>query len=168
MENLENEIWKDIIGYEGLYQVSNLGRVKNPFKILKSAIDRYGYEKVSLTKNKISKSFKVHRLVAINFIPNPENKDSVNHIDHNKLNNLPENLEWVNHRENMNHHFLNNNKNQASKYVGITWHKHEKKWYARVKSNGKYIFKKTFKSEEEAYEARIKFLNENNMITKYN
>ena len=161
------EIWKDVIGYEDLYKVSSLGQiqVKSNLKFLRPAIDKYGYTKVNLHKNGKSKCFKIHRLVAIAFISNPENKDSVNHIDHNKLNNCVENLEWVTHRENMNHHFANQKK--ASKYVGVTWHKHDRKWYARVKENGKYIFVKTFKTEEEAYQARTQFLIEKNMVTKY-
>lgn len=162
------EIWKDILDYEDLYQVSNLGQIQSKLnlKVLKPAIDRYGYTKVGLTKNGKTKSFKVHRLVAIAFLPNPDNKEQVNHKDHNKLNNNVENLEWVSHRENMIHHFSKQKK--TSKYVGVNWHKHEKKWYSRVKDKGKFIFVKTFKTEEEAYEARIKFLIENNMITKYN
>ena len=78
MDNLSNEIWKDVIGYETLYQVSNLGRVKSIGKanehLLKGRDDTNGYLKVALYKNKICKNFKIHRLVAIAFIENNWNR----------------------------------------------------------------------------------------------
>ena len=97
-----NEEWRDIGGYEGLYQVSNLGRVrslrdKNNKKrelILKPKIMRNGYLKVDLCKNGKQKTFTVHRLVATVFISNPKNFPVVNHKDENKLNNNVSNLEW--------------------------------------------------------------------------
>lgn len=97
-----NEEWRDIKGYEGLYQVSNLGRVKslrdkNNKKrelILKPKIMRNGYLKVDLCKNGKQKTFTVHRLVATVFISNPKNFPTVNHKDENKLNNNVSNLEW--------------------------------------------------------------------------
>lgn len=91
------EIWKDIVGYEGLYQVSNLGRVKSSFrykKILKQFEDNKDYLRVTLYKNNKSKSIKVHKLVAEAFIPNPNNYNCVNHKDENKTNNNVENLEF--------------------------------------------------------------------------
>ena len=101
------EIWKDIEGYEGLYQVSNLGRVKSKHRvserILKPSINSRGYMLVILSKNGEYKSGKVHRLVAQSFIPNTENKPQVNHIDENKTNNMASNLEWVTVKENINH-----------------------------------------------------------------
>lgn len=96
------EIWKDIKGFKGLYKVSNLGNVYS-FKIekkMKLHIPEKGYQTVNLFKNKKYKSFKVHRLVAQAFIPNPENKPQVNHIDHNRLNNVASNLEWCTAKEN--------------------------------------------------------------------
>ena len=85
------EIWKDIIGYEGRYQVSNLGRVKslnynntNKEKILKPKKENNGYLRVNLSKNGKAKMYSVHRLVAIVYIPNPENKETVNHKNENK------------------------------------------------------------------------------------
>lgn len=99
------EIWKDIEGYEGLYQVSTLGRVKNSRsgKVLKVGKQINGYLQVSLYKNGKSKRYYMHRLVAQAFIPNPQNKPQVNHIDENKENNYFENLEWVTAKENSNH-----------------------------------------------------------------
>lgn len=109
------EIWKDIDGYNGLYQVSNLGNVKSverfrtngksgfiqKSRILKTG-NRNGYLIVNLCKDGVVKTFKVHRLVATHFIPNPENKPEIDHIDINPLNNRVENLRWVTHKENMN------------------------------------------------------------------
>lgn len=96
------EVWKDIKGYESLYQVSNTGKIKSlrfgRERILKP-IKRQGYLRVDL----ISKWFSVHRLVALHFIPNPENKPEVNHKDGDKKNNCVDNLEWNTAQENMRH-----------------------------------------------------------------
>lgn len=96
-----NEIWKDIPEYEGLYQVSNLGDIKSfnyrghgEIKILKQSTDKKGYKYVRLFKNGEGKTYKVHRLVAMLFIPNPNNLPIVNHIDECKSNNMVSNLEW--------------------------------------------------------------------------
>ncbi len=98
------EIWKDIIGYENLYKVSNLGRVKSLHngkeRILKQAFDGWGYLIVSLCKNGINKTPKVHRLVAEAFIPNPNKLSQINHIDEDKTNNCIDNLEWCTNKYN--------------------------------------------------------------------
>ena len=105
------EIWKDIKGYEGLYQVSDKGRIKSFKKrfgkqeqetIMRTTMEWCGYMRVGLTKDKKSKLYAVHRLVAQAFIPNPENKPVINHIDGNKANNEVDNLEWATHKENSN------------------------------------------------------------------
>lgn len=106
---MQEEIWKDIKNYEGLYQVSNLGNVRSiprqgahkTLHILKPGRTRKNYLQVSLTKNSIQKPFRVHRLVAIAFIPNPNSYPQVNHIDGNKQNNCVENLEWCTNEYNM-------------------------------------------------------------------
>lgn len=108
------EIWHDVIGYEGLYKVSNLGNVKMlqrllpdkrilKEKFLKQQIQRNGYLLVGLRKEGKQKFISVHRIVASAFIPNIENKKQVNHIDGNKLNNKVNNLEWVTASENIKH-----------------------------------------------------------------
>lgn len=101
------EIWKDIEGYEGLYQVSNLCNIKrlNSGRILKQCKNTYGYLQVGLSKKGKLKMFCVHILVARAFIPNPENKSQVNHIDGDKENNNIDNLEWVSQEENLIHAF---------------------------------------------------------------
>lgn len=104
---MKKEIWKDIIGYEGLYQVSNFGRVKS-FKfgkerILKPGTNKYGYLIVILCKNGKVKHFYVHRLVAEAFIPNPHNYPCVNHKDECKTNNNVNNLEWCTYTYNNNY-----------------------------------------------------------------
>lgn len=119
---MKEEIWKDIPEYEGLYQVSNLGRIKSlPRKNNKRIINKEiikvftklpnGYLKVGLSKNGKTKYYFVHRLVAEVFIPNLENKPCVNHKDCNRKNNDVSNLEWVTHKENnsyKDHHLKRN------------------------------------------------------------
>lgn len=97
------EIWKDIKEYEGLYLVSNYGKVKSKRKQRKPRLDKYGYPTVSLSKNGIKKHYKIHRLVAIAFLPNEYNKPTVNHKDGNKENNHVSNLEWNTVKENIIH-----------------------------------------------------------------
>lgn len=104
---MEKEIWKDIEGYEGLYQVSNLGRVKSlkfgKEKILKPCIAGKGYLQVMLVKNGTRKHYYVHRLVGVAFIPNPDNLPEVNHISEDKLDCAATNLEWISHIDNVRH-----------------------------------------------------------------
>lgn len=108
------EIWKDIEGYEGLYQVSNMGKVKSVRRniILRQGITN-GYKKAALYKNKKGyKHFLIHRLVAIAFIPNPDNLPQINHKDENKTNNCVNNLEWCTQEYNQNYGTINIRKSQ--------------------------------------------------------
>jgi hypothetical protein len=100
-----NEMWLPIKSWEGLYEISNKGRVKSLRKniLLKEIEDNYGYLVIHLRNSPLSKIYKIHRLVAEAFIPNPFNKRTVNHIDLNKKNNNINNLEWSTHLENNNH-----------------------------------------------------------------
>lgn len=121
------EIWKDIDGYKGIYQVNSIGvvkRIKAPRggrsrvgKILKPSIVE-GYYMIHLCADNKHKQINVHRLVAQSFIPNPNNKPQVNHKDCNKLNNSIDNLEWVTYKENS-HHAIRNNRYvwQKKKYT---------------------------------------------------
>ena len=112
------EIWKDIEGYENRYKISNYGKVKSlyrkvkfpkgflysvPEKILNPGISSQGYHFVNLTKYGKQKGVRVHRLVALSFIPNPQNKRCINHKNGIKADNRVENLEWATHSENNKH-----------------------------------------------------------------
>lgn len=104
------EIWKDIANFEGLYKVSNLGNVKRLIsqrvfkeRLIGRNIDRYGYVKRVLCKEGKMYFFTEHRLVAMTFIDNPNNKATVNHKNGIKTDNRAENLEWLTNRENMSH-----------------------------------------------------------------
>lgn len=104
MENAE--VWKDIPHYEGLYQVSNLGRIWSVRKqrTLSPAMTPNGYMRINLyAPNHKRKTESVHRLVALTFIDNPEAKPQVNHKNQNKTDNRAENLEWVSAKENINY-----------------------------------------------------------------
>lgn len=93
------EVWKDIVGFEGYYQVSNYGNIRNAktLKLRKLQLWDGRYYGISLIKNYKRYAFRVHRLVAEAFIPNPNNLPEVNHKDENKLNNHVDNLEWCDH-----------------------------------------------------------------------
>lgn len=97
------EIWKDIKDYEGLYQVSNWGRVKRENRILRFSKSSSGYLQVMLCKDGKIRNFFVHRLVAEAFIPNPFNLPEVNHKSENKQDNRVENLEYCDHKYNCNY-----------------------------------------------------------------
>ena len=120
---MEEEIWKPIKEFEGYYEVSNMGRVRSlnykrtgKEKILKNIGDYKGYLEIVLTKNGKQKQFKVHRLVAEAFIPNPENKPCIDHINTVKSDNRVENLRWVTYKEN------SNNEKTLEKFKGENHH----------------------------------------------
>jgi hypothetical protein len=130
-----NEIWKDVIGYEGLYQVSNFGNVKSKNKLLKPGLGKIGYLTVVLSKNGITKCYAVHKLVAIlfhNHTPCGYNI-VINHIDFNKQNNNANNIELTTNRQNTNHKHLIS----GSKFTGVYWYKQYNKWCSKIWINGK-------------------------------
>lgn len=126
------EEWKDIPGYEGLYQVSTMGRVKSLSREIISSTGNYvskekiltttgndglGYVRLQLFKNNKGKLVRAHRLVAMAFIPNPENKCDVNHKNGNKSDNRVENLEWATRSENEKHSYYILNKKRLTKKI---------------------------------------------------
>lgn len=107
LNDLDGEIWRDIVDYEDLYQVSNFGRVKSfqrkKVRIIKPSLDSGGYANVRLSKGGMAKNYNVHVLVARAFVANLDNKPEVNHKNGNKWDNQVDNLEWVTDSENKYH-----------------------------------------------------------------
>jgi len=111
------EIWKDVVGYEGYYKISNLGNVKN-LKTGKINIPKSkGYQTVTLYKDGVKKITTIHRLVAKAFIPNPNNYDIVNHKDETKNNNRADNLEWCDEKYNANYGTLQERKRATKENI---------------------------------------------------
>jgi hypothetical protein len=176
MENT-TEIWKPIPNYEGLYEVSNFGRVKSLNRamkrnngtsyyvketILKHGINHDGYRIVSLSVNSKSKTRAIHQLVAEAFLSHIPNGQSlvVNHKDFNRQNNHVGNLEVTTMRENSNRIHLPS----SSKYIGVCWYNKANKWMARIRINGRQKYLGIFSSDAEASEAYQKELNK--LLTK--
>lgn len=151
-----NEIWKDVIGYEGIYQVSNLGRVKSlgndknrKEKILKQRLGTKNYFMVGISKNCKQITKDVHQLVAESFLNHKPCglKLVVNHIDFNTKNNNLNNLEIITHRENTNRKHIKS----TSKYVGVCWDKVCNKWRSAITIRGKKIYLGLFENEFDAH-----------------
>lgn len=141
-----SEIWKDVPGYEGLYQVSNLGRVKRlplgkqwPYRRTHNNIRKQhiknGYYQVNLSKENEVKWICVHRLVALAFIPNPNNLPCINHRDENKLNNNIENLEWCTYSYNARYGTAKQRQLQAVKHSDPNNLRVQKNLETRAKNN---------------------------------
>jgi hypothetical protein len=147
------EIWKQIKNYEN-YSVSTLGQVRNDTtgKILKGHPCRIGYIKISLYKNEIKKTLYLHRLVALTFISNPENKSQVDHIDNDKLNNYLTNLRWATSFENQ--HNVKKSIKNTSGVKGVYWYKSQQKWLALIHVDGIRIHLGYYNTIEEATIAR--------------
>jgi hypothetical protein len=153
------EIYKDIPGYEGSYQVSNMGNVKSlklgKERVLKPGVTTTGYLTVALCIDNKQKTFKVHQLVTIAFLGHKPNgyETVVNHIDNNPLNNRLDNLELVSNRYNSSCHKTD---------VGIYWNKKANKWRSSIKIAGKTINLGNFINKQDALDAYQKALNELN------
>ena len=143
------EEFKTIKGYEN-YSISNIGNVKNnkTNRILKPYFQDE-YKRITLNDNK---HFKVHRLVALAFIPNPNNKSDVDHINNNRSDNRVENLRWSSHKENSQNRSTNKNNTSGVKRIN----KEGKRWRASIGYNNKLIHIGSYKTKEEAIEARQK------------
>ena len=170
---MQEEIWKDVPGYENLYQVSSLGRVKSLQRyvnnnggkhLLKERLLKFGlskgYYNVVLYKDKKNKNIKVHKLVAMAFLNHKPNGYElvIDHINDNKLDNTVENLQVVTQRENTHKY----KRNSTSKYVGVFYYKTRDKWVSKIYSNRKSKTIGYFNNEFEAhlaYQKELKLIN---------
>lgn len=163
-----NEIWKPIAGFEDRYEISSFGQVRSlqdnhgreciRMKALQPSWNKQ-YLQVQLFLKDVNHHRLVHRLVADAFIPNPNSKPHINHIDGNKLNNHMSNLEWCTPQENIQHGYdigLNPSNAESIKgiklglsstYHNVTWDKSRNKWKASLKDKQKMVFQKRFDSE---------------------
>jgi hypothetical protein len=149
----EEEFWKSIDGCPN-YHISNKGNVENIVtgNTLHPVIDTNGYKIVGLQIGKTRKWYRLHRIIALAFIPNPDNKLCVDHVDNDRTNNNVSNLRWVTNQQNdFNRQISSNN---TSGVKGVTWHKQKQKWQAQMKINGKSIHIGHYKTLEEAKQAR--------------
>jgi hypothetical protein len=158
-----SEIWKDIPDYEGMYQVSNLGRFKSlkfgKELILKETLSSSGYKMVGLFKDSKLNGFSIHQLIAVTFLNHTANGHNliVDHINNNKLDNRLENLQIISHRKNLS----KDKKNKTSKYTGVSWNKLKNKWVAQIRINGIVNYLGQFDIEQEAsnaYQLKLKTL----------
>jgi hypothetical protein len=150
--NIFDEIYLPIKGYPN-YSVSNIGNVQNirSKRILKCAISTRGYKYVDLCNKGNNKKMKIHRLVADAFIQNKNNKNCVDHINHDITDNNAENLRWATNKENSQNKLKY--KSNSSGFIGVSLQKSTKKWVARIKINGKYNYIGSFETAEEASQA---------------
>ncbi len=168
---MQKEIWKDIKGYERLYEVSNLGRVKSLDRMVDNGLGGEMHIKeriltntltnryyIVILSNKKKKVYRVHKLVAIAFLNHVPNghKIVVDHIDHNPLNNNLSNIQLITERENLSKDkYL---KNPNSKKIGVFRHKKSKKWFSQISINKKSKYLGTFNNEIDAHNAYKKAL----------
>lgn len=155
------EEWKDIIGYEGLYQISNFGNVKSvrfdKEKLLLPQTNSKGYYFVVLCDKTKRKQIQIHQLVAIAFLNHIPCKMElvINHINFDKKDNNVSNLEIVTNRENSNRKHLKS----TSKYTGVSFEKDRNKWISQIKINGKRVLLGRFSNEidaNNAYQSKLK------------
>lgn len=146
------EIWKDVIGFEGYYQVSDSGKIRGldridtlgrkvKGKILSVRTDKDGYLLVTLVKNNNAKTKKVHRVVAESFLQNPNNLPEVNHIDGDKRNNSVKNLEWCTHKENHVH----------ARKTGLIQQKGEKSVNHKLTTDAVHFIREMYKRGDSVY-----------------
>lgn len=171
------ENWFPLKGFEGEYEISDLFNVRSLDRIVKRPgqkgdmkvkgkslskfTDNNGYLRVSIK----GRFYSLHRLIALNFIPQTEGRLIVNHKDGNKQNNSLENLEWCNYYEN-NNHTINKN-NTLSGLTGVTLQRSTNKWKAQIHFNKKNKSLGYYNTKEEAYNARRNFELQNNIQNRY-
>ncbi len=154
------EEWRQIEGKgNGNYEVSNLGNIRNKKtgRILRQYLNSTKYPHIDLSYDK---HLKVHQLVASAFIPNPENKAFIDHIDRNKTNNNISNLRWATHQENMRNRI---SYSKTSKYQGVTFDKSKNRFTARIMINRKSVRIGQYKTEDEAALAYNDYIIKNNL-----
>jgi len=150
------EEWKDILGYEGIYQISSHGNVRSKTCILKKRIQNSGYQIVDLKDMGIRETKTIHRLVALAFIHNPDDKSDVDHINGDKLDNHVINLRWTTHSENK----LNPNTQRPvgkSGHRNICQHIRSGLYNVFIKRNSVIVYQKSFKNLPDAINARDDF-----------
>ena len=163
---MDKELWKPVVGYEGLYDVSAFGKVKSlkfgKEKELKQTNNTDGYLYVSLYKDGVRKLFKVHRLVAEAFIPNPDNKPCIDHINTIRDDNRAENLRWCTQKENCNNELTR--KNQSNGHKGLfsgennpMYGKHHSEEHRRKISEGGRGLKRTEETRKKIAEAKRQY-----------
>lgn len=160
---MEKEIWKDILGYEGFYQISNMGRVRSLDRIIKRkdggsfikkgkvlipSLTYFGYPIVVLYKNTKPKTHTVHKLMAISFLNHIPcgHKQVINHKDFNKLNNKLSNLEIISQRENTNKKHIKS----SSNFTGVSFSKKNNCWISSIHIGSKRIYLGSCSTEKEA------------------
>lgn len=169
---MKKENWRPVKGYEGKYEVSDLGRVKSilrkcpiqnggvrtvPEKMLSQCNDKDGYKMVGLCLNGKLKTKRVHQLVFYAFNDHTTKRlEVIDHINNIKSDNRLENLQIITQRQNLS----KDKKGKTSKYTGVCWHKRDKKWRAQIQINSKVFHIGNFKTEEEAYNAYLKKVKE--------
>lgn len=176
---LNIEKWKQIPNLP--YEISSLGKIRNlQGKVLKTYIQNSGYEQIKINYQGLHIHKSIHRLVAEAFMPNPLNKEYVNHIDGNKLNNTVDNLEWCTNSENILHARktgLNpynkptlglklkprSNSAKQSQYLGVCWDKSRQRWKAYVVLDNVRYLQKRYDSEYEAALARDECIKQHNL-----
>lgn len=171
MSNYNTEIWKDIIGYEGLYQISSFGNVKSFDRVvlgkggkprnikgqdIKKRLNK-GYLIVGLNRDGINKLKLVSRLVAIHFIENKDDKPEVNHIDEDKQNNKIDNLEWVTPKENSNHGTRNKRISEYQKNNPLIISSWKKRGGQKGSSNNKKLWKSVLQIDKNTNEIIAEF-----------
>lgn len=141
--SVSKEVWKPIKGYEGLYEVSNLGRVRKIIYKEMKGEDHLGYRRLNLTKDGVTKPYLVHRLVAEAFIPNPENYPIINHIDECPSNNHVDNLEWCDQKHNMNcgtvRQRISENSRNKQPVIAVDKKTYERTYYPSISVAGQAV-----------------------------
>ena len=161
---MQNEIWKPIKGYEGLYEVSSLGNVKSLVsngRILKPDVGTWGHKRVTLCKEKSHNRFLIHRLAFESFHGELDDDKVIDHIDSDPSNNIIANLQQVSQRENVGRGELcDKKKSKSSKYRGVTFRKNRGVWQAHIFHDGKLNFIGHYSTETAANMARQQKLKE--------